>query len=649
MAQDVNIVGDNSGILEELSKIAAATTETKDSIGSIPPALDQMISIQAGFTTALTTGFAGLGTNLDAILTELTRIAANLQNIAAGGAGVTPQALGNPTDVGKRPDLVPVPTGETPGNTPPPPPSESLSSRMGDFFGGVPNNLGKVAGIAAGGVAFGVGALNRGMAASQASLPIRSLGYTAGGAPTAQMSFGQQMAANIFANPVASALGLTSLYSGFNDQMQSLLGFSFPSITAAQQLGVGPYAQALTQSFMSGNNLPYEAAVSNIQAAQQAGYSYTGAVDPITGQVTTTKDAYNKSLMGQFVSSENKIFQTTGGALNATNVTQMLDEMFRNFGQTFDKTTTSILGFNTAANASQKSLQDYTQEVTQAVTNLQQQGITGAGRATEATTAAQTYSSIPQLQSSDLQKIVSASGAFMLATQPGKYNQLDFIGMMTGNTAAMAGQDANQAPVEAAKAANSMVNTLMKGITQGTTAQRRQAAIQEYAMMTGTSAGDITNLINPNNMKTLQQQATLGTLEDQLSSRSGEKGTRGAKDFGQYMKDFNAAYGISSPAERKKESAILSKVQQGKETLGAGIAELKKLNLSGDKANTNPVLGTIIVEAAPGTKATVKKAGSSSGGSSASRKPHGSTTSSIPVTGPVPSGAIPANSSVNTF
>ena len=569
MAQDVNIVADNSGILEELSKIAAATIETKDSIGSIPPALDQMRSVQAGFTSALTTGFAGLGTSLDAILAELTRITANLQNIANGNAGVAPQALGNPTNIGKRPDLVPVPTGETPGNTSPPPPSQSLSSRMGNFFGGVPNNLGKAAGIVAGVGAFGVGALNKGMAASQASLPIRSLGYTAGGAPTAQMSFGQQMAANIFGNPVASALGLTSLYNGFNAQMESLLGISLPSVTSAQALGVGPYAQALTKSFMSGNNLPYEAAVSNIQAAQQAGYSYTGTF--VTdqngfGSVTTSPDAYNKSLMGQFVSSENKIFQTTGGALNAANITEMLDEMFRNFGQTFDKTTASILGFNTAANASQKSLQDYTQEVTQAVVNLQQQGITGAGRATEATTAAQTYSSIPQLQSSDLQKIVSASGAFMLATQPGKYNQLDFIGMMTGNTAAMAGQDANQAPVEAAQAANSMVNTLMKGITQGTTAQRRQAAIQEYAMMTGTSAGDITNLINPNNMKTLQKQATLGTLEDQLSSRSGEKGTRGAKDFGQYMKDFNAAYGISSPAERKKESAILSKVQQGKET-----------------------------------------------------------------------------------
>ena len=638
MAQDVNIVADNSGILEELSKIAAATIETKDSIGSIPPALDQMRSVQAGFTSALTTGFAGLGTSLDAILAELTRITANLQNIANGNAGVAPQALGNPTNIGKRPDLVPVPTGETPGNTSPPPPSQSLSSRMGNFFGGVPNNLGKAAGIVAGVGAFGVGALNKGMAASQASLPIRSLGYTAGGAPTAQMSFGQQMAANIFGNPVASALGLTSLYNGFNAQMESLLGISLPSVTSAQALGVGPYAQALTKSFMSGNNLPYEAAVSNIQAAQQAGYSYTGTF--VTdqngfGSVTTSPDAYNKSLMGQFVSSENKIFQTTGGALNAANITEMLDEMFRNFGQTFDKTTASILGFNTAANASQKSLQDYTQEVTQAVVNLQQQGITGAGRATEATTAAQTYSSIPQLQSSDLQKIVSASGAFMLATQPGKYNQLDFIGMMTGNTAAMAGQDANQAPVEAAEAANSMVNTLMKGITQGTTAQRRQAAIQEYAMMTGTSAGDITNLINPNNMKTLQKQATLGTLEDQLSSRSGEKGTRGAKDFGQYMKDFNAAYGISSPAERKKESAILSKVQQGKETLGAGIAELKNLNLSGNKANTNPVLGTIIVEAAPGTKATVK-AGSSTGGSIKPRQPSGSKTSNISVPKPKP-------------
>jgi len=645
MAQDVNIVADNSGILEELSKIAAATIGTKDSIGSIPPALDQMRSVQAGFTSALTTGFAGLGTSLDAILAELTRITANLQNIANGNDGVAPQALGNPTNVGKRPDLVPVLTGETPGNTPPPPPpSQSLSSRMGNFFGGVPNNLGKAAGIAAGGVAFGVGALNKGMAASQASLPVRSLGYTAGGAPTAQMSFGQQMAANIFGSPIANALGLTSLYNGFNTQMQNLLGFSLPSVTQAQLLGVGPYAQALTESFKSGNNLPYEVAASNVQAAQQAGYSYTGTfvTDPKGfGSVTTSSDAYNKSLMGQFVSSENKIFQTTGGALNAANVTEMLDEMFRNFGQTFDKTTASILGFNTAANASQKSLQDYTQEVTQAVVNLQQQGITGAGRATEATTAAQTYSSIPQLQSSDLQKIVSASGAFMLATQPGKYNQLDFIGMMTGNTAAMAGQDANQAPVEAAKAANSMVNTLMKGITQGTTAQRRQAAIQEYAMMTGTSAGDITNLINPNNMKTLQQQATLGTLEDQLSSRSGEKGTMGAKDFGQYMKDFNAAYGISSPAERKKESAILSKVQQGKETLGAGIAELKKLNLSGDKANTNPVLGTIIVEAAPGTKATVR-AGSSTGGGSGSRKPSGSTTSKLSVHALVPpKGSMP--------
>jgi hypothetical protein len=552
------------------------------------------------FTSIFTSSFNGLSSGLDDILSELKRIREDLQNATDAASMISPAALGG-ENIGNKPTPIPQGSGGTPGETPPVPNTPSLSSRMSGFFNntGLSNMAGRGAGFVAGGIATGAGMLNAGMAASQASMPIRGLGYSAGGAPTAQMGFMQQMASNVLMNPAVGAavqgLGLTSAYNSF----LNMIGIG--TSTAAQQAGLGVYGSQLLASISSGGNLPQPMAVAAVQAAQQAGYSYGG----LTGEQVQA-GAWKKTLFGQLVTSENQITQVTGGILNPSNITTLLDDMLKKFGQSFDITTKSVLGFNTAAQASQKSLEQYSAEITQAVENLQQAGLAAPGQATEAMTAARTYASLPQISAAGLQKIINSSGAMMLAANPGKFNQNDFISMMTGNTTAMAGKDANQAPFLAAQAANTMVNQLMKS------GVNRQAAIQEYAFMTGTSAGDITNLINPNNMKTLQQQATLGTLEDQLSSRSGEKGTSGAKDFQQYMKDFNAAYGISSAKDRKQEAAISSRIQQGKETLSAGIADLKKLNPSGDKANTNPILGTIMVEAAPGTKATLKAGSNSS-------------------------------------
>jgi len=458
---------------------------------------------------------------------------------------------------------------------------------------------GRIGGGIAGGIAaglpmaYGVGRslYNMNMQQNQ----VRSMGYGIGGGAASQnQTAGQAFVNTAFGNPIAQALGASNAYNAFanssltQDFFSSLGLKAPPKIGAAQMLGGQAYATALQDSLKSGGFWSLPVAYSAIQESVQRGY---------TGP-------QKNSLFNQFYGAEKKTTLGTYGLIDPSAYAPLLDEMFRKFGQSFDKTATTIIGFNTAAQAAQKGLQDYTLEVTAAIQGIQQAGGTNA---TAATTAAQSYSSIPQLSGGRVQQIVSAATPFMMAFRTMPLNQNNLVSIMTGNTAAMAGEDPNQPPLQAAQAINDLVKKL-----QGQRGINRQAAIQEASLMTGISAGDLTALISPQNMGRLQKQVNLGVVEDQLSQKwSTQHGAAAASAFRGLLGKYNAAYGITSKTSLSQEQGILHKLMTGKDDFNQAMASLRAVGASGAVSQTTPDLGTITITAGSGTTISKTRAGSS--------------------------------------
>jgi hypothetical protein len=344
----------------------------------------------------------------------------------------------------------------------------------------------------------------------------------------------------------------------------------------------------LQDSLKSGGLWSLPVAYSAIQESIQRGY---------TGP-------QKNSLFHQFYGAEKKTTLGTYGLIDPSAYAPLLDEMFRRFGQSFDKTATTIIGFNVAAQAAQKGLQDYTLEVTAAIQGIRQAGGTNA---TAATTAAQSYSSIPQLSGGRVQQIVQAATPFMMAFRTIPLNQNNLVSIMTGNTSAMAGEDPNQPPLQAAQAINDLVNRL-----QGQRGINRQAAIQEAALMTGISAGDLTALISPQNMGRLQKEVNLGVVEDQLSQKwSTQHGAAAASAFRGLLGNYNAAYGITNKHDLASEQKILHNLMTGKENFNQAMASLRAVGSSGSTSQQTPDIGTIHIATDSGSKVTGARAGSS--------------------------------------
>lgn len=493
-------------------------------------------------------------------------------------------------------------------------PLSSLYSKVkGGFSGGGKGILATVLGAGAGIVGTGISAANLVGTMTSAIInqsaqmnPLRQLGYAIGSGPGGlDQSIQQTVAGNLLAQPWENALGITG-------RANKVFGLGGATMTGSNIFG-----QALKDVYSSGGLFTGQEATLALQEGYKRGYS------------GTTKG----SLFGQFYGAEKTVTKATFGLLDPATIGSMLDLMFRKFGQNFDTTGKTLLSFNTAAQSAQKSLVDYTQEVITSITALQQQGTMNAR---QATIASQIYSSLPQLSSTTFQSIAASSMPFLMAQQPGQFNSLDYISLATGNANALAGMDPAMLPLLTAQGVKSQVETFLAGVPRinsqtgkaYTQAERLRAAAQLFAQATGQNAGDILNLISNQNITTLRQQQQLGLYQESLTAKQlRSRGGAAHSQFGTYLKDFDAAYGVKSKAELKQESSISSQLAKGKITLGQAIQDIQKLTSSGANAQA-PVIGTITVKADPGTKITSARAGS--------KKTGNASTVSIPVNQPTP-------------
>jgi hypothetical protein len=493
-------------------------------------------------------------------------------------------------------------------------PDSSLYSKVkGGFSGGGKGILTTLLGAGAFVVGAGIAATNLVGTMTSAIInrsaqtnPLRQLGYAVGSGPGGlDQSIQQTVAGNLLAQPWENALGITG-------RANKVFGLGGATMTGSNIFG-----QALKDVYSSGGLFTGQEATLALQEGYKRGYS------------GTTKG----SLFGQFYGAEKTVTKATFGLLDPATIGSMLDLMFRKFGQNFDTTSKTLLSFNTAAQSAQKGLVDYTQQVMISITALQQQGTMNAR---QATIASQIYSSLPQLSSTAFQSIAASSMPFLMAQQPGRFNSLDYISLATGNANALAGMDPAMLPLLTAQGVKSQVETFLAGVPRinsqtgkaYTQAERLRAAAQLFAQATGQNAGDILNLISNQNITTLRQQQQLGLYQESLTAKQlRSRGGAAHSQFGTYLKDFNAAYGVKSKAELKQESSISSQLAKGKITLGQAIQDIQKLTSSGAKAQA-PVIGTITVKADPGTKITSARAGS--------KKTGNASTVSIPVNQPTP-------------
>jgi len=630
---DVHVVSDSSGILDELRRISVA------GMGAVSIPVGQGPAGEAPASPYMLNPMGQIAFTPEA---QQARTQQNFEAIQAmspipPGADIAPQQLSAiettrlqqqalqeqaanyvaaPASAPPAPPNIPGPPTYPSSQSEPPPPSGdsgTTSGAMSSFM----KRAASVGGVIAGGATaaatlpgiFG-SAINKNSQMQQ----VRAAGYAGGNVSSStsntgllsSMPFLQNILGNTLGSPGMQTIA-NSLPFGIGSAYSNLL--SALGINPAQNTGNVAYVTALQDLYKSqySNSPLTQSQISTaLSLAQQSGYSYGSAVDPTTGKLIDPKtgkptdaanaaaqDAYKKTLQGQFLEAELKVSKGTFGALDPTTIAPLLDLMFRKFGQSMDTTANQLLGFNTAAQAAQKSIVEYTAEVTQAAEALQQSGVTSSLKALD---AAQVYASIRGIQAPAFESAIQNAFPFMLAMNPGKYTRNDIIAGITGNAINMPDQNNSQIPLQFVKTAEKLVGQFASGGLD------QSSSIDLAAQRLGMNPGDLSLLLSAQNVKTITQAADLGTLTDQLMPKWGnKKGAAATEEFQQYLKSYNAAYGIQSKAATKEEQSIIAAMRKG-ETFGKAIDDLRAKNLAGTKANQVPTIGKIVIEVAPGTK-----------------------------------------------
>jgi len=482
--------------------------------------------------------------------------------------------------------------------------------------GRVTNAIGRTAalpvGMALGAAAAAPRIANNMMAAGNSMQQLRAMAYKTGQTGGGMLPFGAAMYQNLTQQPIEQALGISSLANslvGLFPGLGSALGVSGGANGSAMAGALGisqDYADVIKTAYGSGGQISQAVGVASIQEAIKRGYS---------GKV-----------FDEFWKAGTAIYAQTKGAIDPTMSFPLLDLMYRKFDQPVSTTAKTLEGFNTAAMAAKKGLAEYTSEITSAVTALQQGGLSAPSQAVSALDAARVAASVPGISATGVMSIANKFAPYTAQLLPGKFNQLDYIAMMTGNITSTVHGSPSEQYLYTAEAANKMVNQLMKGIA-GTPFEKKQTALMLAANITQTQPGDLSNLID--DLPKLKKEVALSALEDKLrGGTTGKlKGSAGATQLKSWTAEFNSLYGITDAASRKTETRELSILQSGKETLAQAIQNIQKnVNVAGTTSQQPPVIGTIEVTATPGTTAKVRP-GSTTGSGSKPRAATGSTQS----------------------